>query len=137
MGINENELLIGNILKCRERHIIVEALLKSSNWKVTDGNTGCTIALDDIDYIPIHENFLSSLGFKEQKNYENTWKATFSKGFYPNPIDIYAYLNKGEVSLLRIRQGRSNGFQLKIKYVHQFQNLYFALTGTELTGFTF
>jgi hypothetical protein len=46
--------------------------------------------------------------------------------YFVNPFDIEFYKNESVVLI-------SGNTEVKIKYVHQLQNLYFALTGEELT----
>ena len=79
----------------------------------------------DLDYakpIPLTEEWLLKFGFDEitpkyyvlniDENNSFTYYYTFSGGFWHFEFE---------------------GISIKIKYVHQLQNLYFALTGEELT----
>jgi len=64
--------------------------------------------------IPITEEWLLKFGFKKHK----AWDDSFY--YLKSDVDIFEYLSGFE----------HNDFH--IKYVHQLQNLYFALTGEEL-----
>ena len=71
--------------------------------------------------IPITEEWLLKLGFEERKNLIFTYS-------FPNKKYAYTIFGDNEdgfsITLL---------YKIEIKYVHQLQNLYFALTGEELT----
>lgn len=73
------------------------------------------------EYEPIHitEEWLLKLGF--ETGMLNTWSII--------PIDTYAIISLGK---------KADGFYMtnlpiKVNHVHQLQNLYFAITGEELT----
>lgn len=79
-------------------------------------------AIDGVDYefsnfnpIPLTEEWLLKFGFKERKN-------SIPYRYYKNRHSIELFSNYA-------RMNYSIGF----KYVHQLQNLYFALYGEELT----
>lgn len=67
--------------------------------------------------IPLTEEYISKFGFEISN--KKTWLKT--SGVYPGQIDVE--LTKDFCLTF---------FGSKIKYVHQLQNLYFALTGEEL-----
>jgi len=71
--------------------------------------------LDKGDYIgiPLTEEWLVRLGFK----FKNGYGYTFVRGYVTKSDKYWIY----------------HDICVKINYVHQLQNLYFALTGTELT----
>jgi len=84
----------------------------------TEESFGGWVDLDEIEFIPLTEEWVLKLGFKN--------KTIYIKG----------------ICLYLVNEGMSGGFQdneygineyVDIKYVHQLQNLYFALTGEELT----
>ena len=74
------------------------------------------LAVDESKPIPITEDWLIKLGFKWSKMY-NWWR-------FKNP---YILLNK-DFSL----KEKPFGIEIKCEYVHELQNLFFALTGIEL-----
>ena len=76
---------------------------------------------DNIKPITLTEEWLLRLGF------EKTMSWTFAKELIGNNILVY-YLGEKGVSI-----GFKNYSDFKCEYVHQLQNLYFALTGEELT----
>ena len=73
--------------------------------------------------IPLTEEWLLKFGFEKDIEYDNTFNLGIPvlNGFTTITIDVRA-----EVLLL-------DCMEIKIKHVHQLQNLYFALTGTHLT----
>lgn len=68
----------------------------------------------DITGIPLTEEWLLKFGFERNES-----------GNYDKRLELFYGGN-----LYRFRQGWTN---VELKYVHQLQNLYFALTGEELT----
>ena len=79
--------------------------------------------------IPLTEEWLIKLGF--------TWSIAhqgfFKKDFY-YVIDFYETYPKVEGCIAFLNKNHRNGEKLlSVKYVHELQNLYFALTGSELT----
>jgi hypothetical protein len=85
--------------------------------------TNVNVSLDEVKPIPLNEEWLLKMGFEYievgEEVYEQKWLLNMreilwgpaSEGNY-----YHSFLNGGEV-----------------KYLHQLQNLYFALTGEELT----
>ena len=73
--------------------------------------------IDKINSIPLTEEWLLKFGF-EKDNELNFVKFSFKVHFWSN-YNSYMY---GWI-----------GGNIEIKYVHQLQNIYFALTGQELT----
>ena len=120
-----NELRIGNYLFVPgiDREVIVSAIFKSHY--VCEDSDG--IRFDEslrINYQPISltEQWLLKFGF------EKTMSWTYVKDLVGN-LELVYYLGE---------KGWSIGFKSysdfpNLKYVHELQNLYFALTGKELT----
>lgn len=79
--------------------------------------------------IEITEEWLFKLGF-EMDNGFSTYIIKLFKGFLIIALDGSWGVYKDEYSN---RTGSSYNNKLEIKYVHQLQNLYYALTGEELT----
>lgn len=73
-----------------------------------------------LDPIPLSEEWLIKFGFESEKVYEVVFEYTIDKK--------HRIQTDGEMYIL---MGYKDG--IEIKYVHQLQNLYFALTGEELT----
>lgn len=107
----KNELRIGNYINNSNKVL-----------SITDSGILCTglsmtgVVLIEIPKpIPLTEEWLLKFGF-EYKSYgygEKEWKQWNYKGFNLNGFEYSSYL--------------------KIDYLHQLQNLYFALTNEELT----
>lgn len=114
------EVRIGNYVK--RRNIVGEVMF------VTRGNIGVEFEDGDeyyldseIDGIPIAEEWLLKFGFKINKFFEDSPQVYCYSDFYINFDTL---------------QPEDSGFQIakqEIKYVHQLQNLYFDLTGQELS----
>jgi hypothetical protein len=80
--------------------------------------------------IPLTEEWLVKFGFKITKDPEHN--------FYEKPFDIYHVQLKRligrDVFYLELNKPNGASYLIKqINHVHQLQNLYFALTGEELT----
>jgi hypothetical protein len=130
-----NELRVGNYVKGIGYNIswLVDGVdtydIYSSNaWRL----------LSSFEGIPLNEKWLLKFGFR--KNKDNRWM----RGKSRYAIFYFEYYATGEDnSMWRIEYhdtdyGRNeykdcNQWGDRIKYVHQLQNLYFALTGDELT----
>jgi len=130
-----NELRIGNYihrLDLVSKEPRIENVIElQENKAVCSGPFKVNLSYDDLQPIPLTEQWLIEFGF-EKKTYQN--------------LTLYCYslkvLSHGEISFhpkdsgFNLDLGTTTGYQFgktKIKYVHQLQNLYFALTGEELT----
>jgi hypothetical protein len=74
--------------------------------------------------IPLTEEWLLKFGFIQKK--------TKGRGFYLNDILLRLENDKYETILIADDPFCGHLVEQEIKYVHQLQNLYFALTGNEL-----
>jgi hypothetical protein len=87
-------------------------------WEEHDwaGIAECTINLEDVKPIPLTEEWLLKFGFEysDLNGDSGLWKIP--------PFQIYGKYNQFLYD-----------YRLDVNYVHQLQNLYFALTGEELT----
>ena len=120
-----NELRIGNRLQSGKYEIIVGPAFFTAfdNYDFENGKVG--VLKPEIQPIPLSKEWLLRFGFyfDLKTKYDGYWKK-YKEGF---EIRIYKFEDYFEY-----------GWQLghdpiKIMYVHQLQNLYFALTGLELT----
>ena len=117
--IQANELRIGNVLLQNGRIIYV------SHRIISD----IASAPNNHNYVPIplSPEWLNKLGIR------------YSEGLgysYPFAENFNLYLTKGvfkECQCTIMQYSEGDELLKHIKYVHQFQNLYFALTGEELT----
>ena len=115
--INANELRIGNCV----RH--PDTAYTHREWGMSDWRFAYDFPeyMENISPIALTEEWLLKFGFEKEKEGSNYYKGClywWSGDFYQE------FYNEGAESLM-ISQG--------VKYVHQLQNLYFALTGIELT----
>lgn len=124
--INLNELRIGNIVLYKQDNDELPVLKIDGDSKTVclDLLLGLNIELNeqDIDPIPITTEWLETFGFK----YSKTFKC-YSKGF-----EILFCMEGDEYWLCEQDAGKLQKIGKSFKYVHQLQNLYFALTGEEL-----
>jgi hypothetical protein len=80
--------------------------------------------------IPLTEEWLVKFGMELYDGFSSTRVLRLDK----NPFDVSNLTYNPVEGLLRFSNGHSKGSSLipYVKYVHQLQNLYFALTGKEL-----
>lgn len=118
--INANELRIGNII--RDEHGTVHIIDK---YDFIEELTIYGFNFEKCNPIPLTEEWLLKFGFENKNEY-------FDIVTYSNEICIS--LKDEEFSLyIRIDEDSYYSFEwTKINFVHQLQNLYFALTGKEL-----
>lgn len=107
-----HELMIGNTI---DKGTIVN-MLESG---VHVGYGKC-YTYDEISPIPLTEEWLLSFGFVESQDIDTIFGLKLNDFWYINEFQIR---NKFNAILLEV----------ELKYVHQLQNLYFALTRTHLT----
>lgn len=116
-------LQIGNYVQDEQGRIVTVSKLHKSGLDIDRINDDS----DDYKPIPLDEEWLGLLGFV--------------KGFASNGIPIYSnstiniYLHGSRLGLYdgHLDLDDGNCFKPVLEYVHQLQNLHFALTGEELT----
>jgi len=132
-----NELRINNNVIVNGNNVIVESIDCFGINKYTD----CDIEANDydgyfdilmtnnprhrhlvkaIEPIPLTEEWLLKFGFFENNSYFNIGEVLYYIGEFGTYLDEQVWWNEEIIST-------------NIKYVHQLQNLYFALIGRELT----
>jgi hypothetical protein len=127
-----NELRIGNYVKSNDVNMSPYFIVTASFLKQNENEMSWFI-----DPIPLNTNWLEKFGF--EKNKDNRWM----KKKIPYAIFYFEYYATGEDNCMwRIEYhdtdyGRNeykdcHQWGERLKYVHQLQNLYFALTGKEL-----
>jgi hypothetical protein len=128
-----NELRIGNLFKDRGGKILRLDLwvgMKLAQRVVLNGFEVHPLT-EDLEYcqpIPITEEWLINFGFKKHKC--NIGGADMWQGMDAWSINDNNWLFRGNpIDGLKL----VGYFNSNIEYVHQLQNLYFALTGIELT----
>lgn len=122
-----NELRIGNIIYTTKRLLDDNSFsTKDSDYRPIyisgiDGENlrdshGYTYYIENYKPIPLTSEWLAALGFEDERlDLGDDW------------YTLYSYNDEGFVFM------RNNERLRVIKHVHQLQNLYFALTGEELT----
>lgn len=92
------------------------------------------VLITDIEPIPLNEDWLVRFGF--EKDINTSW---FRIGYFAEMEDVSNRMIIGYNTVSNrlgcYQEGDANGIfaQKTFQYVHQLQNLIFALTGTELT----
>lgn len=126
MEIKTNDLRIGNLIN--DDNVVI---------KITRDNVVClfrgqyynTFESDEISGIPLTEELLLKMGFSTLNG-----DATFAM-FVLKPTAYSIILCLTDMDKYDLKQGEwmCVATKTKLKYVHQLQNLYHALTGQELT----
>ena len=122
--IQANELRIGNLVNSKNDGIISITNISEKSVAVSEAHCYNHIPVEFISPIPLTEEWLLKFGFKKRKN-----RHLFH---WENKIVISEYKDEFE-NFFYPKTGYDIRFSNEIKYVHQLQNLYFALTGAELT----
>ncbi|OQB12773.1 MAG: hypothetical protein BWY15_02067 [Firmicutes bacterium ADurb.Bin193] len=118
--IRATELRIGNIV---DLHI--EIFDRWVNGRVLSSNDiQCIESGATCNPIPLTEEWLVKFGFEYRSGWEDSW--------HKYPIGLYFNPYKSGVCLEQIWEKLVENDLVNIQYVHQLQNLFFALTGNEL-----
>lgn len=133
----KNEIRVGNVVKyyAKEEPIIILDISTGKKKKWFDGYVRCRndskIAIVCLKGIPLSKEWFKKLGFIEYENeYDTTYEIEIKDGYKLESVKSLTFLLR-EVNNV-------TGDQLfflphNIDYVHQLQNLYFSLSGKELT----
>lgn len=105
-----NELRIGN-------YVMYSSLIKVNSYKITE----CEEYPTRFEPIPLTEEWLLKLGFEKADE------------IYFIEFDVYSMTIKEYEKGKYILNPETHFNYVDIEYVHQLQNLYFALTNLELT----
>jgi len=135
--IAKEELRIGNHVKFPyqkdNEYLVIEGIKDDYIYYSARSVSNMNAPLDAIEPIPITEDLLLRLGFEKDGESYNSPSDEF---------DIILHQNEGMWTASNVFinsiQGISSGENFVcmgdcFKYIHQLQNLYFALTGQELT----
>ncbi len=119
-----SELRIGNLVELHKQHIEVGWHIISEVYQ----------GVDQYKPIPLTEEWLLKFGFEEYEGYDFGISVNKVPRFEKNDISI---MLSGGAFWYATRQydgGTSDPYEAfrDVQHVHQLQNLYFALTGTEL-----
>lgn len=123
--IQANELRIGNYVKCDIGPTIVKSIRPT---RIFDRDN-VSFPLDEIETIPLTEYWLMKFGFERLAN---GWIIDDgSRNDYGDKIagdNTFSLFDRSYGKLTDLRYEK-----IKLSSIHQLQNLYFALTGQELT----
>ena len=122
--INRNELRIGNYMLSVGADIH-EVVYIGGIYIGVVSKKHCLLNIKDVNPIPLTEKWLLDFEF-EGDNYGSNKGVKYSKG-------IYSVVMNSEGIFFVICNYLELAPYFKIQYVHHLQNLYFALTGEELT----
>ena len=119
-----SELRTGNLLHYDEKIIYVSSILKNENIGMYNGyGFDKTTSIQCVNPIPITKEWLLKLGV--EKNEINNYTKF---GFLSRLKPYLEYNDHNDYDLFVCCEILST-----VKFVHQLQNLYYALTGEELT----
>jgi len=126
------ELRLGNLVSFDGRIAIVYQVNRTGAVLQYEGDTNTeidgirrsTVSIGDIKPIPLAEDWLIKFGFKKVQ--EDKY------GCHYENEECWIYLNHGGFDLELITDDERFNLLRTYKYVHQLQNLYFAITGKEL-----
>jgi hypothetical protein len=121
-----NELRIGNFLQSDTNIIKIVGVVKKDIYYYHNKKNLYVLELNNFKPIPLTEEWLIKFGFEKKidcyKNINYNFNGYFASFDCDNPMWF------GEDGCCEQVTIKDN-----IKYVHQLQNLYFAVTGEELT----
>lgn len=135
-----NELRIKNLVNYDEDNTVFEVIeISESGIKVKDSEEETWIELDQFSGIPLTEEWLLKFGFKKQddgwfypnNNFRNQLRICLPDGgeWWNYSLGYNDFPKRKEDE-----QPVQEWLVIKLfKHVHQLQNLYYALTGEELT----
>jgi hypothetical protein len=138
--IDPKELRMGNyVIYEATNHIVTsvsESLFSHQWWKHFPYGDTYSCDQDDIDPISLTSEILEKCGFVQMIDSNNKYEQRYQGNADLNFGYPVLYLN--EYEYLSQNCATPNGylwlhnFRIKCIFLHQLQNLYFALTGTEL-----
>jgi len=135
--MNAKELRIGNLIKLTDTGeiITVTGIMQDSHgvkvFGITSDGTYCNPWIENCEPITLTEDWLIRSGFVKDNNDD------FDDFIYEKNM-VYIFQHKYNLSSFNypnlMKYGDLNEYKCAtpIYYVHQLQNLYFALTGSEL-----
>lgn len=124
MGISAQELRIGNITqdKINKKKYLITA--NALRYLIEAESNDLEVLIEPI---PLTEEWLLKMGFEKEIDDSSFIRKVY---YYINDFEVEFHGNK---LVFRVENKHvTNYFAHHTKYVHQLQNLYFALTGEEL-----
>jgi len=126
--MDAKDLRIGNLITHKSEVIKVTGIGEYGiQSKEGDRILNSRYSTPDLEPIPLTEEWLVKMGFDKYRNCFLTYKKVYEKDY----IHIRIFRSGAISFIIKNREGNDEYKQLKS--VHQLQNLYFALTGEELT----
>jgi len=119
------ELRIGNTVEVNNKYVTVKSIEfnpVSNEYYLRVGEQFGGIKAEFVNHIPLTEEWLLRFGFEDLYYVEDKF------GWIKDGVNISKYFN----FVLMLPNGEYYD-STKIKYVHELQNFYFAITGMELT----
>ena len=116
------DLRIGNLVYSKETNQIQKITGLTDENPFIDAITFDYSNYDEIEAIPITEEMLFNFGYG--KNHDIYYKNNSLLRFIGNEV----FYSRGEIDDAEFQE-----YITSVKYIHQLQNLHFALTGCELT----
>lgn len=126
-----SELRIGNFLNYKNTDdLAIVEIIHGKHFDCRD-EYGIFTPNGNYEPIPLTEEWLINFGMEYTDGFSSSRRLYFNTHEY----DLSQVTYNEKEGLLRFSNGHPKGTSLipHIKYVHQLQNLYFALTGEELT----
>lgn len=130
MNLNANELRIGNLIN----YLLIDELDERKQWYYPSTVDIYNIPIilnkhkmnQDYQPIPLTEEWLLKLGFQSGGAKQWLFITLDEKD------ECYLYFNPLGKGIAIDQEGKECTFEIELNYVHQLQNLYFALTKKEL-----
>ena len=121
--IQANELRIGNLIywDIPEKLNVLHEVVGIRNGRPQTIPISLGNRIEEYSPIPLTEEILVKCGFEE------VYKSPMHSTYWMERLSYYFWYEKGN------QYADCKGLQVNCKHLHQLQNLYFALTGEELT----
>jgi hypothetical protein len=126
-----NELRINNyVLFSEDSTVFIVNEVNESGLSVANEDEVTWIEIQEFEPIPLTEEWMVKFGMELYDGFSSTRVLRLNR----NPLDTSILTYNVVEGLLRFSNGHNKGSDLipYVKYVHQFQNLYFAITGKDL-----
>lgn len=124
--MTEKELRIGNYVEWNKENYDVDGIDCVS---IQVDNGWVHTPIEEFSPIPLTEEWLVKFGF-EQGDQRGYFPPKFLKKYTPVLVENKIEVEFIDEKILMWMEGNTN---VHMRYVHQLQNLYFAITGEELT----
>lgn len=125
--IRANELRIGNTVNRLGSPTEITSIQHTDDIDYVSTPASGAITVNQIEPIPLTKEWLEKMGFERWKQDDDSYSIEDSQG--------QSIMVRGQECAVYGSDACTSGhsFNFKIEYVHQLQNLYFVLTGNELS----